>query len=160
LPLSVFFYVSAEEVIACGAGLVRMLQQPHVGLPESSAALSTVAVWAGAHQVLPMMLSRIVAWDDVIHGQVLCLTTALLAGVVISPEDLFLSELHPRARPPDHIDQLYHRGAQKGGGRGTDDPPAVLQNVGLTDHDQGHGPLDVADVQRFVVQVKDKNWGI
>jgi hypothetical protein len=151
LPRLVFFQVSAEEVTARGARLVGALQQPHVGLSERAAALPVVAGRARAHQVFPMVLSPIVAWEDVIHGQVLCLLAAILAGVVISPEDLFLGELHPGARPPDQVDQLYHRGAQESSGRGVDDPSAVLQNVGLAHHDQGDSPLDVADVQRFVV---------
>jgi hypothetical protein len=97
------------------------------------------------------MLPSVVAWDDVIYCQVPGLATAILAGVVISPEDLFLGELHPGARPPDHVAQLYHRRAQKRGGRRADDPTAVLQDLGLAHHDQSDSPLDIANIQRFVV---------
>jgi hypothetical protein len=118
---------------------------------ESPAALSAIAVWAGAHQVFPIVLASVVAWDNVVYGQVLGLMTTVLAGVVISSENLFLSELNPGAGPPDYGGQLYHRRAQKGSGGGADDSAAILQDLGLTHHDQVHGPLDVADVERFVV---------
>jgi hypothetical protein len=32
-----------------------------------------------------------------------------------------------------------------------DDPSDIFQNLGFTHHDQDNSPLDVADVQRFVV---------
>jgi len=106
-----------------------------MGLLEGSATLSTVAGRAGAHQVLPLVAAPMVAWDNVIHRQVLGLPATILAGVIITSEDLFLGEFHPGARPFDHIHQLDHRGAQEGGGRSTDDPSAILQNLGLAHHD-------------------------
>jgi len=68
LPLFVFFQVSAKEVTAGGAGLAGALQQPHVGLLESPAALPVVAGRARAHQVFPIVLPSMVAWDEVIYG--------------------------------------------------------------------------------------------
>ena len=141
----------AEEVRAGGAGLVGASQQLHVGLLQGTAAFFAVAVRAGTHQILPLVLSPVVTWDNVIHGQVPGLTATVLASVAIPPEDLSLGELHPGARPPDHIAQLDYRRAQEGGGRSADDPSAILQDLGLAHHHQGDGPLDVADMQRFVV---------
>jgi len=60
-----------------------------------------VAGRAGGDQIVPGVAASQVAWDDMINGQLGSFFAAVLAGVIVPPEDLLLAEFDRRARAFD-----------------------------------------------------------
>ena len=61
-----------------------------MGLFEGSSPFAMVAGWAGCSQVDPFMGASLAAWNDMVNRQLGCSFTTILAGVIISPENLSL----------------------------------------------------------------------
>lgn len=67
--------------------------QGHSGAFHHAPALAVVAAPAGSHQILPAMFTTQAAGNHVVQGQVVAAITAILAGVIVPPEDLLLVQL-------------------------------------------------------------------
>ncbi len=95
--------MTTEEVIGSGAGLCRFALEVHLRLLRVAPAFAAVAGRAGGDQIIPFVSAAFVAGDDVINGEVLCLSSAVLTGVVVAPENFALGKFDSRARALDHV---------------------------------------------------------
>lgn len=78
------------------------MQQMHVGLFQCPTSFAMVAGWAGCNQVAPFMSTSLAAWIDVVNRQLRRSFAAILASVIVSPEDLAFIKFYPDARSFDH----------------------------------------------------------
>ena len=113
-----------------------------------------VARLAGAHNVGPRVLPAFATGQHVIDCHIPGRRTAVLAGVVITGEDLVAGHLSARYRTLDHVDEPDHVGPFENVGDRVDVLPAVLHRLRLALADELHRPANVADVQRLVVLIE------
>ena len=95
--------MTTEEIVGSGIGLCRFALEMHLRLLRVASAFAAVAGRAGGNQIVPFVSAAFVAWDDVINGEVLSLSSAVLAGVVVASEDFAFGEFDSRARALDHV---------------------------------------------------------
>lgn len=95
--------MTTKEIIGSGVGLCRFALEMHLRLDRVAPAFAAVAGWAGGNQIVPFVPTTFVARDDVINGEVLSLSPAVLAGVVVAPKNFALGEFDARARAFDHM---------------------------------------------------------
>src|SRR5262245_17984843 len=80
---------------------------------------------------------------------------AILAGVVVASEDVFLAERQALAvGPPDIAQQADDGWKWQGARRGVDDTIAHLHILRLSLQDHDDRPPDVAEVERLVGMIK------
>ncbi len=97
-----------EDVRGVGRGFLGMMQQEHMRLFHSAASLAMIAVRARRHHVRPQMLAAQVTRQHMVHRQPAVVSAAILAGIIIAPENLPARQFHMRARSahlqlePDH----------------------------------------------------------
>jgi hypothetical protein len=106
---------------------------------------------------MPGVLSALVTGDDVVDGELPGLSSTILTGVAVPPEDLFAQKLDLGSGTPDHVVEANHGGAREDGSGSMDPPPPVLDDLGLAQKDQHHSSLGVTHVQRFVILIEDQN---
>src|SRR5688572_16674322 len=80
--------VRGEQRVDVTARLERRAHQPHPRLLREPPTLAMVAVLARRHEVVPCVQPAAVARNDVIERQVVRLRPAVLAGVLVTHEDL------------------------------------------------------------------------
>lgn len=95
--------MTAEEIVGSGIRLCRFALEMHLRLLRVASAFAAVAGRAGGNEIIPFVSAAFVARDDVIDGEVLSLSPAVLAGVIIAPENFALGEFDSRARAFDHV---------------------------------------------------------
>ena len=88
------------------------------------------------------------------------LLAAVLADVAVAGEDLAPRQAHARARPPDAVLELDDRRRAQDGRRRPDLGVVVLDDLGLLAEDEPERPAEVADVERLVVGVQEKDDAI
>lgn len=88
LPLLVIVEVVRKDIMDGVWGWLGRMDQNHIGFFEGSAAFYMVALGAGGHHVFPGLLSTEVAGDDMIQGEVGFLSPTVLAGKVVTAEQL------------------------------------------------------------------------
>ncbi len=108
-PLHILFQMAGENITGRSGRLGRGVEQMHLRLFKRATAFMMVAAWAGGNQVIPSVLSPQMARDDVIDRQGRSVFAAVLAGIVISAQDLTLGELDARARSFYHSLQTNNR---------------------------------------------------
>jgi hypothetical protein len=96
--------IPAKNVFCGGRRRHRLISELHTGLFSRSATFAVITVWAGGHQVLPAVPTSQPAWNHVIDRQSSLRFPAVLAAVVISPENFLLAEFYDGART------FYHPG--------------------------------------------------
>src|SRR5690606_585319 len=132
--------------------------QVHAGLVRRPVALPGVAALAAGHDVLPRGRAAAAAREHVVEGEVVRVPAAVLADVLVAPEDVLAVERHAlperrahEAPQPDHAGYREHRvgGAQH--------LARLLDTLGDLVHEQRHGALHRAHVQRLVARVEDED---
>lgn len=63
-------------------------QQAHADIFKLATPLFAIAALAGSYQILPGALPTTRTWDDVIEGQITTTLAAILAGLVITQQDI------------------------------------------------------------------------
>jgi hypothetical protein len=115
-----------------------------------------VAVLAGSDQVVPVVLAASIARDDVVEGELSRAMAAVLAGVVVTEEDIAATEASAGVRSSDYVDQANHGGDLKNKRGATQVAPSVLQHLGFTSVQQDEDAPGTADVQRLVVLIENQ----
>jgi len=94
---------------------------------------------------------------DVIEGQRSHLAAAILAGVIVAPQNLALRQGDARARPSHHMAQFddgrdfeFRCGA-------TNSPTTIDNNLGFSGVYQSQRSLGAANVHRFECHVQDEH---
>jgi hypothetical protein len=106
----------------------------HLRLFNRPPTFTMIAMGAGSHQVVPGMVTPQVAWNDVVNREVRYMLTAILAGIVIPPQDFALGQLNLGSRAVDHLFQADD-------GRAREDLPNGL-NLTASIQDQAGFPIN------------------
>ena len=108
---------------------------------------------AGGDDIFPILRATHVLWNDMVDGQFITLLTAILASIVIAPENLLTGQMYLRARTVHHV-------LESDDGRFgiftvncTDDPTPVQHQAGFVKHDQPNGAVSAAQVDRLKISV-------
>lgn len=132
---------------------MRFFEQGHIGLHGGFTTFAMIALRAGCHQIVPGVIAAQGARDDMINGKLSGALAAVLAGVVITPEDLCLGQLNRRARTFDHIGKTDDGWGLEENRNGFDVPPAVGDQGGFFGEDQADGAFCCANIEGFKVCV-------
>ncbi len=81
-----------------------------------------------------------------IHRQARAALPAVLAGIVITAQNLPFCEAHARARSRHHVGEPNDRRAQEDGGGGVDNTTPVEDDLCFVHHQQAHRTFGVTDV--------------
>ena len=92
-----------------------------------------------------------------VQSEVQVIAPAILAGVIVAAENFLFVQLYAWAGALDHTLETDDGRSRINGNGSVDLPAAIEQHRGLIGEDQTHGSPDGADVQRFVIRVKDKD---
>lgn len=152
--------------------------QVHPRLLGRAVALGDVALDAGQDDVFPRRASAARAGDDMINGEVLAGGTmaAILAGIAVAQIDIAPVEFDDARGHPmvtDEADDLGHEEAEGGSAheqitvRGdvlTQLAPGMIimgliifgDDLGQVLHKEDDGPLDIADVNRGPISIKNE----
>jgi len=133
------------------------MEQVHVDLLQAAPALAVIAGGTGGHHVVPDMLAALVTGLDVIDCKVPVAPAAVLAGIIVAPEDLPASQFDPGARPVDLLFETYDAGTGEQAGDGPDVAAAIHDQASLPCQDQTDGPPCRADVDRLEICIQDKD---
>jgi len=95
--------------------------------------------------------------NHVVQRQVLTLLSAILAGISVPKQYLFLGKLARQERPFDQVDQSDNRWSINNGGNGPKSSSVVFQELRLAFAHQDDGAADITDVDGNVVEVEDKH---
>ena len=128
----------------------------HVCFLRGAAGFAVVAILAGGHYVLPVVLAAPIAGEDVVQGEVSRLASAVLAGVAVTQEDIAAAETSPGPRPSDYIDQANNGWDFKNEGGATQIAPPVLQHLGFASVHQDEGTTSIAYVERLVILIENQ----
>ena len=86
--------------------LNRLMTQPHPGLLGSPAGLAAITGYTGTHYIFPGVLAAPVAWYDVVQGKLPGFLATVLAGIMVTFEDLESGQFLLRLRrAPDEGSQ-------------------------------------------------------
>lgn len=84
-----------------------------------------VAMRAGRYDIFPTCFPTQPARDNMIDGQVLCVASTVLAGVIVSAKDLFPGEFDDGTRALNHPVKADHGGEGKCLGNGMNHTSSV-----------------------------------
>jgi len=117
LPQGVGVGALVDDVVAGGWGRGGLAEQLHGGPARWATSFVVVARLAGAHHIVPGVLSPQVTRYHMVYGEVIGPFAAILAGVVVAAEYLSPRQLLLGAGPPDEINEADDRrqGEAEGG---------------------------------------------
>lgn len=87
---------------------MRLAEQLHACRLQHPAALLVIATAAGCDQVLPAVAATQTARDDMVQRQLHILAAAILAGVMVTAEDLLLVQFDFGSGAAHHALQADH----------------------------------------------------
>jgi len=124
------------------------------------AGLPQVTGEAATDDVVPFVTTSPALGNDVVEGDVLAFTAAVLTGVLVAVEHLEAGETLLEAGALDELGEADHRRDGDRGTYGMEFASTVLDHLCLAIDDEYHGSADPADVQRFEVLVQDQHWDV
>lgn len=146
--------MTAEEIVGSGVGLCRFALEMHLRLDRVASAFAAVAGRAGGNQIVPFVPAAFVARDDVINGEVLSLSPAVLAGVIIAPKNFALGKFDSRAWAFDHVLEADDRRRGVGESSRADMSAPIDHEFGFARDQKTNGSLGAAYMERFVIGVE------
>ena len=114
-----------------------------------------VAAWAGSNQIVPFVFSALAARDNVVDSQLRSALTAILAGVIVPPEDFPLVKFYPYTRSFDHAFKPDDRRSRKLLGYRVNETAPVEDERGFTGHHQADRPPGGANIEWFEICVQN-----
>jgi hypothetical protein len=100
--------VEEAEVVAVEVGAGGLAEGSHARLLRGAARLAMITGLAGADHVIPVVEAASVPGYDVIQGELPGFLAAVLAGVVISNENITAGKPPPGEGTLDQIDEADH----------------------------------------------------
>ena len=146
-----------QNQIGVGVGRSGLFDQLHSGFNRGAARLSQVTTGTSGHHVVPSMGAVLRPGNHVVQRQVLTLLSAILAGISVPKQYLFLGKLARQERPFDQVDQSDNRWSINNGGNGPKSSSVVFQEFRFALAHQDNGAADITDVDGNVVEVEDKH---
>ncbi len=134
--------------------------ESHPRFVQRFSAFAVIAGPASRGQIVPGMKTPARAGDDVIEGEIVGHTTAVLTGEAIPGEHLTPREFDSRTRAADEIDESDHGREKEFLGCCRDYGIVVLEDFGFARKDKHDCPTTVADVQGFIVLIKDQDRAV
>ena len=125
----------------------------HMDFLGQPPAFLPVARRAGGDQVAPDVRAAAVTRQDMIDRQMHRLPAAILAGVIVPPENFPLREVRVGARRMDHFLKLDDRRDRVRQPDGVDRSASVGHQPGLAPDDQMQSPPRIAHVDRLKICV-------
>jgi hypothetical protein len=117
--------------------------------------LAVIAVLAGGDEVVPGVSAPTMAGNDVIESQVVRLRAAVLACVLVADEDLAARQPNARSWSLDAVVETYDARSTEYLRGCPNFVMVVLDDLRLLTEDESERPPYVADVEWFVVRVKE-----
>lgn len=145
--------VPSETVLGGWLRLKGLANQLHVGFFGPLPTFPPVAGRASRYQIVPRMRPTLATGNHVVDGQEAHLAAAILAGVIVTAEDLSFGQCNSGAWSFDHVLQLDNGRDLKGSRVASYEAPAVQEDFCLPRDDKGQCPLRVADVQWFIIHI-------
>jgi len=133
------------------------MQQTHAGFFDLTAAFAMIALWAGCYDVQPGVRTANVAWDDVVDGEIIHLSAAILAGVAISAQNLLAYQTNGRSGAMDHLMQANDRRTGKVSLSSTHRTATIQYEGGLFGEHQPQGAMHVANVERLKIGIENQH---
>lgn len=116
-----------------------------------------IAGWASRDNIRPNVLAAHVPGNDVVDGHVERMFSAILAHVVVSPENLAPGELEPGARAGDHLGQSDDRWNWQAARNRPDFSATVHHQRGLVSQQQAQSPVKIADMDGFKIGIENQH---
>ena len=135
----------------------RLFDQLHSGFNRGAPRLSQVTTGTGSNHVVPGMGTVLRPGNNVVQRQVLTLLSAILAGVSVPKQYLFLGQLARQERTFDQVDQSDNRWGLNNGGNGPESSSVVFQELRFALTHQDNGAADITDVDWNVVEIEDED---
>lgn len=147
----------SKQVHGRGFGFKGWAAQVHIGLFWRATTFLAVACGASGYHVVPFVAAARVARFDVVNRQLGGFAPTVLAGVIIPPEYFPLGQIDTRPWAFNHIAEANNGGDFKLVVAGANGPTAVHNQFGLARQKQTQRTLDVADVQRFKINIQNED---
>ena len=84
-PFMMPFQMTAEKILSRRFGFEWLVAQLHTGAFWRTSTLAPVAGWAGSDEIMPGVSTSLMARNDVVDGEKMGFTAAILARIIISP---------------------------------------------------------------------------
>ena len=157
LPVDIFLQIFLKKIIDGSRRLNGLPDELHPGLFRRAGCLAMVAGDAGGYQIRPGVLSAGILGQHMVDGECAALTTAILAGIVIAPEDLMPRKLKDRAGTMDHVFETDNGRDGIRPAHSMKFPASVLDEGCFLRVDQAERSANVANMYGLEVGVQHKN---
>jgi hypothetical protein len=147
-PFVVFLQVPTKYVVSTGRRYLWGVQQGHLGFPQLPSTFAMVAGWTRSNHICPHMFATQVFGPNMVNGQIAGMSSAVLAGILITAKDFPAGQFNLQARAMDHLIQTND------GGDGDILPDGL--NITATVHDQISFPRE--DQANSAAGVADIDW--
>jgi len=98
------------------------------------------------------------ARDNMVNGELGTILAAVLAGVIVAPQDFAPAQLDFPARSFNHPFQPDDRWAREFQRHGTDMAATIQHQAHFAGHHQADGAPHIADIKRLEIRIKYQNW--
>lgn len=134
-----------------------LVQHRHARFLGGVASLLVIAVFAGAHKVLPGMRPPAMPRHHMIERQVSGVTPAVHALPAIPSEDLLAREPYLRPWPPDHVDEPDYRRQDESCAGCVEHFAGRFEDFSFAAKHKDERAPHIAYVERLVVLVKHED---
>ena len=138
-------------------GPARVFDQGHPGLFQAAVGLFIVAYCAGAHQIVPGVISPQALGHQVVDGKRPLAGAAVLADVAIPPENILFGKLDLQTGSADETAQPDDAGQYESSANAGGKIIAILDHFRFSQEQQNQGPLGITDQQRFIILVEHQH---
>lgn len=132
-------------------------QQFHPRFLGGTTRFALIAGLAGSDYIAPYVFSAHVAWKDMVQGHLAGLPTTVLAGILITDENLPPRQFCLWARPFHHMNQTNNRRRYHRGRWTSNHARIVFDHFGLVFEDQNDSTPDPGDIEGLEVLVENKH---
>ena len=157
LPFLVLINVTPEDIIGTDWRLFGYLKQVHMDFAQLPSALAMVAIRAGGDNIGPGMIAAHVLGEDMVHSQIVCVASTVLADVAITAKNFPAGQLDLQAGTMDHLLQPDDRRPRQGLLDGLDIAATVHYHVSFSREDQANGSAGIANIDRLKIGIKDQH---
>lgn len=140
-------------------GFGRGIDQSHPGLLEGLIALFQITRFAGHYHIGPVGLPPAGFGAHMINGEDMIGNSAILAGIFISPQNIFFAESDPFFTIPPHHFQYPDDGRElKSQGGGTHHESVAFQVFRAAVQYHDNGAFGGAELQGFIGIIENQNF--
>jgi len=138
LPLGMHPQVLEGHVESVATRCLRLVEQRHSRLCRSSPRFAPITRYTSTHYIFPAVLAPTPPRHHVVESQLLIFTTAILADILVTIENLQLGQLSLLPGPLNKIAKPYDRRYFKNAIHGMKAAAPVLENLSFTSEEQNY----------------------